>query len=202
MHKIKQWIENFIHLEAAGGILLLLATVFAMLVANSPWQAFYDVLLDTPVALRIGDYELGKPLLLWINDGLMAIFFFIIGLELKREVLEGQLSDLSLIALPLIAALGGMAVPALIYTFINFDDAASLRGWAIPSATDIAFALTILSLLGSKVPTSLKLFLMTLAIVDDIGAIVIIALFYSTALSTTSLSVAAACLIALYGINR
>lgn len=196
------YVKEFFRMESAGGILLIIATLLAMFAENSPLNPYYDALLDTPVEVRIGELEVAKPLLLWINDGLMAIFFFLIGLELKREILEGELSDPSKIALPVFAAIGGMAVPAAIYSVINAGDEIALRGWAIPSATDIAFALTILSLLGSKVPTSLKLFLLTLAIVDDMGAIVIIALFYTTDLSVTSLSVAASCLIALALLNR
>ncbi len=195
-------LTEFLRFEAAGGILLLLAAVLAMLVENSAASSLYDALLGTPVEIRIGEFEIAKPLLLWINDGLMAIFFFLIGLEVKREILDGELSEPSRIVLPMIAAVGGMAVPAAIYAAINWGDAVALKGWAIPSATDIAFALGVLALLGSRVPNTLKLFLMTLAIVDDLGAIVIIAIFYTADLSLLSLLVAATALGVLFALNR
>ncbi len=195
-------IKDFLRLESASGILLLIAAILAMIAQNSPLSDFYNALLSVPVQVSVGDLIIAKPLFLWINDGLMAIFFFLIGLELKREVLEGELSELSKVILPVIAAVGGMAIPALIYAFINQGDAVAMRGWAIPSATDIAFALAVLSLLGNKVPTALKLFLLTLAIVDDMGAIIIIALFYSQDLSVLSLSISGACLVILYIMNR
>lgn len=196
------YIREFFRLEAASGILLLIATLLAMLAANTALSGLYDALLQTPVEVRIGELQIAKPLLLWINDGLMAIFFFLIGLELKREVVDGELSDPAKVALPAIAAIGGMAIPALIYTAINYSDPVAMRGWAVPSATDIAFALAVLTLLGDKVPSSLKLFLLALAIVDDMGAIVIIALFYTTDLSVVSLSVSGACLVTLFIMNR
>ena len=196
------YFREFLRLESASGILLLVAACLAMLAENSVLKPLYDGLLQTDVEIRVGDLQIEKPLLLWINDGLMAVFFFIIGLELKREVLEGELSDPAKVALPAIAAIGGMAVPALVYTFFNYTDPVAMRGWAVPSATDIAFALAVLTLLGNKVPASLKLFLLTLAIVDDMGAIVIIALFYTTDLSLLSLSVSGACLITLALMNR
>ncbi|MGD2112398.1 MAG: Na+/H+ antiporter NhaA [Gammaproteobacteria bacterium] len=195
-------LTEFLRLEASSGILLLLAAVLAMLVENSAASTFYDALLQTPVEIRVGEFEIAKPLLLWINDGLMAIFFFLIGLEVKREVLDGELSEPSRVVLPMIAAVGGMAVPAAIYAVINWGDAGAMKGWAIPSATDIAFALGVLALLGSRVPNTLKLFLMTLAIVDDLGAIVIIALFYTADLSLVSLVVAALALVVLFAMNR
>lgn len=195
-------LTEFLRLEAASGILLLLAAVLAMLVENSAASPFYDALLGTPVEIRVGGFEIAKPLLLWINDGLMAIFFFLIGLEVKREILDGELSEPARVVLPVIAAIGGMAVPAAIYAAVNWGDAAAMKGWAIPSATDIAFALGVLALLGSRVPNTLKLFLMTLAIVDDLGAIVIIALFYTADLSVTSLLVAALALAVLFALNR
>lgn len=195
-------ITDFLRLEAAGGILLLLATVLAMLVVNSPLKDMYNALLDVPVEVRVGGFEIAKPALLWINDGLMAVFFFLVGLEVKREVLGGELAEPSRIVLPMIAAAGGMAVPAAVYTWINWGDPIAVRGWAIPSATDIAFALGVLALLGSRIPNTLKLFLMTLAIVDDLGAIVIIALFYTSDLSISSLVIAAVAIACLFALNR
>lgn len=195
-------LKNFLRLEAASGILLLIAAIAAMIVENSPLKFLYDALLNTPVEIKIGAFEIAKPFLLWVNDGLMAIFFFLIGLEIKRELLAGELSDPSKMLLPVIAAIGGMAMPAVIYSYINWGDPVAMKGWAIPSATDIAFALGVLALLGSRVPLALKVFLMTLAIIDDLGAIVIIAIFYTTDLSTLSLSIAAVCLAILYAMNR
>jgi NhaA family Na+:H+ antiporter len=189
-------------LEAASGLLLIAAAALALIINNSPLSWLYNGLLDTPVVAQIGALKIAKPLLLWINDGLMAMFFLLIGLEVKREVLEGHLSKPSQIVLPGAAAIGGMVVPALIYWFLNKDNPAALGGWAIPMATDIAFALGVLALLGKRVPVSLKLFLMTLAIIDDLGAIIVIAIFYSGALSTLSLILAAACLVALVAMNR
>jgi len=189
-------------LEAASGLLLIAAAILALIINNSPLSWLYTGLLDTPVVAQIGALKIAKPLLLWINDGLMALFFLLIGLEVKREVLDGQLSRPSQIVLPGAAAIGGMLVPALIYWFLNRDNPAALSGWAIPTATDIAFALGVLALLGKRVPVSLKLFLMTLAIIDDLGAIVIIAIFYSGELSTLSLGLAAACIAALVAMNR
>jgi NhaA family Na+:H+ antiporter len=189
-------------LEAASGLLLIAAAILALIINNSPLSWLYTGLLDTPVVAQIGALKIAKPLLLWINDGLMALFFLLIGLEVKREVLDGQLSKPSQIVLPGAAAIGGMLVPALIYWFLNRDNPAALDGWAIPTATDIAFALGVLALLGKRVPVSLKLFLMTLAIIDDLGAIVIIAIFYSGELSTLSLGLAAACIAALVAMNR
>ncbi|MDJ0808101.1 MAG: Na+/H+ antiporter NhaA [Gammaproteobacteria bacterium] len=194
--------REFMRLESSSGILLLVAAILAMLTENSPLNSYYDALLGTPVEIRIGDLVIAKPFLLWINDGLMAVFFFLIGLELKREILEGDLSDPTRVALPAFAALGGMAVPALFYVYFNIDDTVALRGWAVPSATDIAFALAVLSLLGRRVPNTLKLFLLTLAIVDDLGAILIIALFYTSDLSWGSLSIAAVALLSLSIMNR
>jgi len=195
-------IREFLALEAAGGILLALAAAAAMALANSPLERWYGAFLGTPVEVRAGAFEIAKPLLLWINDGLMAVFFFLVGLELKREVQEGELSRPSQIALPAVAAAGGMAAPAAIYAALNWGNPVTLPGWAIPAATDIAFALGVLSLLGARVPASLKVFLLTLAILDDLGAIVIIALFYTANLAPPSLGVAAAALAALAGLNR
>lgn len=195
-------IRDFLRLESASGLLLLIAAVLAMMIVNSPLQPLYDGFLDMPVAIQVSKFEIAKPLLLWINDGLMAVFFFLVGLEIKREVLQGELSSPTRMALPIIAALGGMIVPALIYSIINWGDDIAMQGWAIPSATDIAFALGVLSLLGKRVPQSLKLFLLALAIADDLGAIVIIALFYTSNLSMTSLMIAGGALIVLFILNR
>ena len=197
-----QAIKEFLRYESASGILLLAAAILAMLIQNSPASHFYDALLDLHVEIRVGNFQIAKPLLLWINDGLMAIFFFLIGLEVKREVLDGELSEPSRVALPVIAAIGGMALPAIVYSAINWGDPLALRGWAIPSATDIAFSLGVLALLGSRIPSSLKLFLMTLAIVDDLGAIIIIAIFYTSDLSVTSLFIAGGALVVLFILNR
>lgn len=183
-------------------MLLALAAVAALALANSPVAFLYDAFLDTPVEVRAGALHITKPLLLWINDGLMALFFFLVGLEIKREVIEGELSDPRQVMLPAVAAVGGMAVPAAIYAVINAGNPVALVGWAIPAATDIAFALGVLSLLGKRVPVGLKMFLLTLAILDDLGAIVIIALFYAGDLAPASLAVAAAALIALFLLNR
>jgi NhaA family Na+:H+ antiporter len=195
-------IREFLRLESASGILLFLAAVLAMIVENSATDRWYDALLNTPVEIRIGAFEIAKPLLLWINDGLMAVFFFLIGLELKREVLQGELSHPSQIVLPVTAAVGGLVAPALIYTAFNWGDTMAMKGWAIPAATDIAFAMGVLSLLGTRVPHGLKIFLLTLAIADDLGAIVIIALFYTEGLSLLSLTVAGGAALILYGFNR
>jgi len=195
-------ITRFLRLEASSGILLLIAAALAMLAENSFASAYYEALLDLPVQIRIGDLEIAKPLLLWINDGLMAIFFFLIGLEVKREVLHGELSDPARVVLPIVGAAGGMMIPALIYAWVNWGNPVAMNGWAIPSATDIAFALAVLALVGSNVPASLKLFLMALAIADDLGAIIIIALFYTSQLSVLSLLVAALAALGLFVLNR
>lgn len=195
-------LKDFFRFEAASGVLLLVAAILAMIIVNSPADLFYDALLSIPVEIRVGEFEIAKPLLLWINDGLMAIFFFLVGLEIKRELLGGELSEPSRVVLPVIAAIGGMAVPAAIYSYINWGDPVAMEGWAIPSATDIAFALGVLALLGNRVPNTLKLFLMTLAIVDDLGAVVIIAIFYTADLSVLSLTVAAIAITTLFVLNR
>lgn len=187
----------FFRRESAPGILLMAATVCALLVANSPLAPVYAYLIEMPVAVQIDQLVIHKPLLLWINDGLMAVFFFVVGLELKREICEGALSQPQQVWLPASGAVGGMLVPASIYVYINLGDNAALAGWAIPAATDIAFALGILVLLGPRVPPALKLFLVTLAIIDDIGAIAIIALVYSNQLSLSALGIAALCLFVL-----
>lgn len=197
-----QFLLDFIKKESSAGIILIFVTILALLLQNSSMSVFYSSFLHTPVEIRFGDLQIAKPLLLWVNDGLMAVFFFLIGLEVKREVKEGHLSSLSQITLPGIAAVGGMVVPALIFIAFNRGEDFSMNGWAIPTATDIAFALGILSLLGNRVPVSLKIFLMALAIIDDLGAIVIIALFYTSELSTMSISIAAIALFILFVMNR
>ena len=174
LSKIDEILPSFISKESLGGIVLMAAAALAMLLANSPLDTLYYGFLDTPVEVRIADLEIAKPLLLWINDGLMAVFFFLIGLELKRELVEGELSDPRNIILPGVGALGGMVVPALIYAYFNYDNPRALQGWAIPAATDIAFALGVLALFGKRIPNSLKIFLPALAIIDDLGVIVII----------------------------
>ena len=196
------FLSSFFKLESAGGIILMFAAVLAVVLANSPLQSYYALLIDTPVEIQIGALKIAKPLLLWINDGLMAVFFFLVGLELKRELIEGELADKRNIILPGVGAVGGMLVPALIYIYFNRSDPTAMQGWAIPAATDIAFALGVLSLLGSRVPTTLKIFLTSLAIFDDIGAIVIIAIFYTDNISLTSLIVVACCIPVLAILNK
>lgn len=198
----ESFLASFFKLESASGIILMFAAVLAIVLANSPLQSYYALLLDTPVEVRIGALDIAKPLLLWINDGLMAVFFFLVGLELKRELVEGELSDKRNIVLPGVGAIGGMAVPALIYTYFNMDDPVAMQGWAIPAATDIAFALGVLSLLGSRVPVTIKIFLTSLAIFDDIGAILIIAAFYTAKISLSALVVVACCIPILAFMNR
>lgn len=183
-------ITTFIRRESGSGLLLIMAALLAMIMANTPLSGIYGLLLSTPVSLQIGEFILAKPLLLWINDGLMAIFFFLIGLEIKQEFIEGELSSPDKALLPVIAAIGGMSAPALIYTFFNYGDPLAMRGWGIPVATDIAFALGVLLLLGERIPKGLKVFLLSLAIIDDIGAILIIALFYTEDVSVMTLSFA------------
>ncbi|WP_421866129.1 Na+/H+ antiporter NhaA [Motiliproteus sp.] len=195
-------LRSFLRLESASGIVLVLAAALALILANSPLSPYYDLLLDIPVQVRIGKLDIDKPLLLWINDGLMVIFFFLIGLELKREAIEGELSDIRKVTLPALGAIGGMAVPGIIYFLVNQGDPVALRGWAIPTATDIAFVLGILALLGNRVPITLKVFLVSLAIFDDIGAIAIIALFYTESISESALGLAGACMLILLVLNR
>ena len=195
-------IGDFIKLESFAGILLLVSAVIAMLIANSPLAQGYDALLNTPVAVQVGALAIDKPLLLWINDGLMALFFLLVGLEIKREFLEGELSSAAQVVLPGMGALGGMIVPAAIYAWLNWGNPVAMDGWAIPVATDIAFALALLGAFGSRVPTSLKVFLLTLAIFDDLAAIVIIAIFYSGDLSVGSLLFGAGVLAVAIAMNR
>ncbi|MBY5981497.1 Na+/H+ antiporter NhaA [Ferrimonas balearica] len=199
---MKHAIKDFLSQESSGGIILMIVVAVAMALANSPLDAMYDAFLNTPVQVRVGALDIDKPMLLWINDGLMALFFMLIGLEVKRELMQGALSSPSKAALPSFAAIGGMLAPALVFLAFNFDDTTARNGWAIPAATDIAFALGVLALLGSRVPATLKVFLLALAIIDDLLAILIIALFYSDSLSTTSLAVAAVAIIGLMMLNR
>nr|WP_321400348.1 Na+/H+ antiporter NhaA [uncultured Desulfobacter sp.] len=203
MHKDRESIiVSFLKMESTGGILLFCSAVLAIVIANSSFEPYYKLFISTPVEIRIGPLEIAKPLLLWINDGLMAVFFFLIGLELKREVIEGELSEKSKIILPGIGAIGGMVVPALIYLYFNANDPVAVKGWAIPAATDIAFALGVLTLLNSKVPASIKIFLTSLAIFDDIGAILIIALFYTSKISLFAIGIALGCLVILFWMNK
>ena len=196
------YIREFLKLEASGAILLLAGTILGLIFANSSLVVFYNYFLDVPVAIQVGKLEIAKPLLLWINDGLMAIFFFLIGLELKREFIEGELSNRSQIIMPLLGAVGGMLVPALIYVYFNINDSVGIKGWAIPAATDIAFALGVIAVFGTRAPISLKIFLTSLAIFDDIGAILIIALFYSANISIISLICAAVVIISLLILSK
>lgn len=195
-------ITAFIKTEAASGMILLAMAALALIAANSPLSGLYSAFLDLPVGVRVGTLGLQKPLLLWINDGLMAVFFLLVGLEIKRELVEGELSTREQAILPALAAIGGMVVPAVIYAGVNVNDPPALRGWAIPAATDIAFALGVLALLGNRIPSSLKVFLVALAIIDDLGAIIIIALFYTADLSLWSLALAGVVLVALFVLNR
>lgn len=193
---------NFIRLETAGGALLLLAAGLAMIAANSPLLPAYELLLETRLAVTVGGAGIDKPLLLWINDGLMAVFFFLIGLEVKREMLEGELSSPDRIALPAIGAAGGILAPASIYALLNWHVPAAMGGWAIPVATDIAFALALLGAFGARVPVALKAFLLALAIFDDLAAIAIIAVFYVGELSAGMLAAAAVPLLLAVALNR
>ena len=200
--ELSEVVENFLKRESSAGIILMAATALALIIANSPLDVYYDQLISLPVIVAAGDFRIDKPLLLWINDGLMAVFFFHVGLELKRELCEGELSNPRNLILPASGAIGGMVFPALIYVAINWGNPTAMSGWAIPAATDIAFALGIMALLGSRVPASLKVFLVTLAIIDDIGAIVIIALFYTDNITEVALMIAAACFAVLWLMNR
>ncbi|WP_086251137.1 Na+/H+ antiporter NhaA [Campylobacter devanensis] len=196
------FIKTFVKHESFGGVLLIIATILALVFQNGILSHFYQEILRSEFSVGFREFTLAKPLILWVNDGLMAVFFFVVGLELKREIVEGELSNPRQIALPIIGALGGVVCPALIFWGFNYSDEFAIRGWAIPTATDIAFALGVLMLLGNRVPSSLKIFLLTLAIIDDLCAIVIIALFYTTELSTTSLGISFICLIILFVLNR
>lgn len=197
-----QTIKEFLRLESASGILLMAAAALAMIVANSPWSVYYDMLLGLQGTVALGAFSISKPALLWINDLWMAVFFLLVGLEVKREVVAGELRTLKQAALPAVGALGGMLVPVGVYLYFNFDDPVNVKGWAIPAATDIAFALGILSLFGKRVPVALKIFLATLAIFDDLAAIIIIALFYTDGMSLMSLVFASICLVVLFVMNQ
>ncbi len=197
-------IRRFIASESAAGVVLAAAAIVALVVSNSPWAPVYERFVQMRVELRFADdwLVISKPWLLWVNDLWMVVFFFLVGLEVKREVLVGELASLQQASLPALAAIGGMVVPALIYVALNHADPVALRGWAIPMATDIAFALGILLLLGSRVPPSLKIFLTAVAIIDDLGAIVVIALFYTEGLSGAMLAAAAVGASLLFVLNR
>lgn len=194
-------LNKIIHSDAFIGVILMAAAVLALLASNGALNGYYRALLETPAAIQIGAFAIHKPLLLWINDGLMAAFFFLVGLEVKREVLRGKLSSFDRASLPVFAAIGGMAVPALIYVFFTWSEPALMNGWAIPAATDIAFALGFLALAGMGAPASIKVFLLAVAIIDDLGAIAIIALFYTADLSLTMLGFAAAGVAVLAALN-
>jgi NhaA family Na+:H+ antiporter len=198
---MKATIRNFLQMESAGGVVLMGAAALALVAANSPLADYYDLFIETPVEVRVGGFEIAKPLLLWVNDGLMAVFFFLVGMEVKRELLEGELSRPSNVLLPALGAVGGIVAPVGLYVLFNYGDSVGMNGWAIPAATDIAFALGILMILGTRVPVSLKVFLVSLAIFDDLGAIVIIAIFYSSNLSINALVVASTCLLILGYLN-
>tara|TARA_R110001599_G_scaffold223889_5_gene423073 strand:+ start:14775 stop:15959 length:1185 start_codon:yes stop_codon:yes gene_type:complete len=202
VRKMRTALQEFIALESSAGIILFGAALLAMVAINSMFSPYYLGFLDIPVAVQFGGLEIAKPLALWINDGLMAIFFFLIGLEVKRELLEGQLSTIEQASLPAIAAIGGMAIPALIFVYFNWNMPENFNGWAIPAATDIAFALGVLALLGKHAPVSLKILLLAIAIIDDIGAILIIALFYTSEVSGLSLLLAGGGTILLFVMNR
>jgi len=198
---VKQW-KQFMQTDASSGIILVLAALLALIMANSLFSASYNAFLEFPVSVTLGTFAISKPLVLWVNDGLMALFFFVVGLEIKRELFYGQLSSPDQVVLPFLAAVAGIVFPALIYVAFNYQDAVAMNGWAIPSATDIAFALGIFILFGKHLPPSLKLFLLSVAIIDDIGAVIIIAIFYSQELATNSLIVASIGLIVLFIFNR
>jgi NhaA family Na+:H+ antiporter len=195
-------LNGFMKMEAAGGIVLVLAAIVAMVVANSGYNTAYQAFLNTYLDLGFGDWTLHKSVSHWINDGLMVLFFLVVGMELKRELVEGQFADRANITLPVIGAIGGMAVPMLIYAGLNWGDAAAMRGTAIPAATDIAFALGILSLLGSRVPMALKMLLLAIAVADDLGAIIIIAIFYTEHISSVGLITSLALIGVLLTLNR
>ncbi len=195
-------LRDFLKQESAGGIVLIIAAALALVIANSPLAPVYFGTLETKLNVSFGDFEINKGLILWINDGLMAIFFFLIGLEVKREIISGQLSSWDKASLPLAAAVGGMAIPALIFVAFNWNSPESIGGWAIPAATDIAFALGILSLLGPRVPVAMKALLLAIAVIDDIGAITVIALFYTGEIKTDMLIGGGVMLALLFALGR
>ncbi len=199
---VVQLIQRFLKLESAGGILLLFSAAVAMLLANSPLSSQYNDFLNLPVSLQIGGFSINKTLIHWINDGFMAVFFVLVGMEVKKELFEGALSSYQQAIFPAIAAVGGMIVPALVYWFIAKQDPSLANGWAIPMATDIAFALGIMALLSKQVPLPLKIFLLALAIIDDLGAIVVIALFFSHELSVQALIFSGVSILTLFLLNR
>ncbi len=192
--------QEFLHRQTSGGIVLFVFTVVALFWANSPWASTYFSVWQSKLTVGLGQFELSKPLLLWINDGLMAVFFFVVGLEIKREIIAGELASVRKASLPIAAAIGGMVVPALLYSFFNIGGEGS-RGWGIPMATDIAFSLGVLTLLGNRVPLSLKVFLTAFAIVDDIGAVLVIAVFYTSKVSLTALLISAVMLFVAIALN-
>lgn len=196
------FIGKFLKLESSGGIILLTTSVLALIFANSVLSPYYFSLLNTPVIVQFGEQGITKPFLLWVNDGLMAVFFVLVGLEVKREIMIGSLSSYQQAILPVLAAIGGMAIPALVFTFFNHNDPVAMEGWAIPMATDIAFALGIMALLGKRVPLPLKIFLLALAIIDDLGAIIVIALFFAHGLSLEAMIGAGLSIIILIIMNR
>lgn len=193
--------RKFVNHEASSGVLLMFAAVLAIIFQNGFLSDFYNSFLRINMGFSFGEFELKKPLILWVNDGLMSIFFFLLGLELKREIVEGELRNISQVILPVVGAIGGIVVPALIFYLLNHNDAFAVKGWAIPTATDVAFALGIIMILGTRVPASLKIFLVTLAIIDDVCAILIIALFYSGDLSAVSFAVSAVAILGLFALN-
>ncbi|EGK8033265.1 Na+/H+ antiporter NhaA [Campylobacter upsaliensis] len=194
-------LKNFVHNEAFGGVLLIICTVFALLVQNSSLSDHYRELLNLNMGFVAGEFRLEKPFLLWVNDGLISIFFFAIGLELKKELMQGAFKEVRSIILPFAAALGGIIVPASIFALVNVGDAYTLKGWAIPTATDTAFALAVLMMCGRHIPSSLKIFLLSLAIFDDVGAILIIAIFYTSKLSIVAFIVASCAILVLLTLN-
>lgn len=195
-------LREFLRLESAAGIVLMATALLAILISNSPLRGIYEAFFDTRIAVFIGGVlSIDKPFFLWVNDGLMAVFFLLVALEIKREILQGELARRDQLVLPLAGAFGGIALPALIYVGLNLDNAAALRGWAIPAATDIAFAVGVLALLGNRIPTGLKVFLLAVAILDDLAAIVIIAVFYTENLSLNALAYAATAIAVLAFLN-
>ncbi|MCY4313375.1 MAG: Na+/H+ antiporter NhaA [Gammaproteobacteria bacterium] len=202
MRVLSQRISELLKHEAAGGVLLLIAAAFALIIDNSALSNLYHSILQTPFVIGLGNLSLDKPLLLWINDGLMALFFLLVGLEIKRELIQGNLSTVRQAILPALAAIGGMAMPAIIYSIINQGDPVALRGWAVPAATDIAFAVGVLALLGTRIPIGLKVFLLTLAVIDDLGVILIIAVFYTAEVSLHALLVAGGAGVMLLALNK